>query len=387
MRFVRALMAAALVSLTLVPAAALAQGLEMTTDFPSVVADPGATVRFPVTVTTDAPERVNLSVTSQPDGWDTSLRGAGSTIGAVFTSANPDVAGQISAEFTAEVVVPEDVAPGSNQVVIEGRTLTGQVVPLNLDIVTEAQSAGSVEMTSEFPDLEGSSSQTFRFSLTLANNTNTQQTFGLESDAPAGWTVDVRPSGEEQANTAVVDAGSETQINVTVEPPAQSPAGQNTIIVRAVSGAFTAEAPITVTITGSFSMTLDTSDGRQNARVSAGGSTTLTLVITNNGTAPLTDVALTSTPPADWTVEFAPEDVPEIAPQASTNVVATINAASTALAGDYVITIRANGESTNDSIEIRTTVETSPLGYVIGIAVLVAVAAGLFFVFQRYGRR
>jgi uncharacterized membrane protein len=57
------------------------------------------------------------------------------------------------------------------------------------------------------------------------------------------------------------------------------------------------------------------------------------------------------------------------------------------LAGDYVITIRASSDNANDSIDIRTTVETSPIGYLIGIAVLVAVAIGLFFVFQRYGRR
>ena len=96
MRLVRAFMAAALVVMVIAPTAVLAQGLTMTTAFPAVVADPGATVRFPITVTTDTPERVDLTVTSQPDGWDVSLRGAGSTVSAVSTAANPDVAGQIS---------------------------------------------------------------------------------------------------------------------------------------------------------------------------------------------------------------------------------------------------------------------------------------------------
>jgi len=36
---------------------------------------------------------------------------------------------------------------------------------------------------------------------------------------------------------------------------------------------------------------------------------------------------------------------------------------------------------------LSSTVETSPIGYIIGIAILVLVAVGLFFVFQRYGRR
>ena len=96
---------------------------------------------------------------------------------------------------------------------------------------------------------------------TLTNGTNTQLTFGLENTAPPGWTVDARPSGESQAATAVVDAGSDATINVTVEPPAAAAAGTYDILVRAVSGEIVAEAPLQVEITGSFSMSLDTSDG------------------------------------------------------------------------------------------------------------------------------
>ncbi len=387
MRLVRAFVAAAVIGLAVAPAVVLAQGLEMTTDFPSVVADPGATVRFPISVTTDTPERVDLTVTGLPDGWETSLRGAGSTIAAVFTSSNPEVAGEISAEFTAEVTLPDTVGAGSNQVVIEGRSATG-ATRLALDIVTEEQQPGAVSLEADFPNLQGSTSASFRFTLTLINQTNSQLTFGLESDAPAGWAVDARPTGEAQASTAIVDAGAEAQVQVTVEPPSDAPAGENAITVRAVSGSFVAEAPLSVEITGSFAMSLDTSDGRLSARVPVGTPTVLNLLIENNGTAPITGLTLSSTPPQGWTVTFSPETIDEIPPGgAPATATATITSASDALAGDYVITIRANSDDASDSIEIRTTVETSPLGYLIGIAVLVAVAIGLFVVFQRYGRR
>lgn len=387
MRMVRAFLAAAVVVMAISPAAVLAATLEMTTAFPSVVADPGATVLFPTKVITDTPERVDLRVVSQPDGWVTTLRGAGSTIAAVTTTPNPDVPAEISAEFTAEVKVPDAVTPGPGQVVIEGRSAAGITTQLTLDVVTEAQEPGSVALEAEFPNLRGSTSSTFRFNLTLRNDTNSQLTFGLETDAPVGWSVDAQPSGEAQASTAIVDAGSDTTITVTADPPADAPAGQNAITVRAISGSNVAETALSVEITGQFAMALDTVDGRQNARVAAGTPTVLNLVIQNTGTAPLTNVTVSATPPGQWTVTFAPEVIAEIAPQASANVVATITAAGDALAGDYILNLRANSDDASDAIEVRTTVETSPTGYLIGIAILVAVAIGLFVVFQRYGRR
>ena len=387
MRLVRAFVAAALVVMAIAPTAVLAQGLTMTTAFPAVVADPGATVRFATTVTTDTPERVDLTVTSQPEGWDVSLRGGGSTVSAVTTAANPDVAGQISAEFTAEVTVPEDVAAGTSEVVIEGRSESGTTTQMTLNITTEELQPGSVAMTADFPSLRGSTTSTFRFNLTLTNSTNTQLTFGLESQAPAGWTVDARPSGEQQAATVVVDAGADAQVQVTVQAPAAAPADTYDIAVRAVSGAIVAETPLTVEITGSFSMTLDTTDGRLNARVSSGNPTVLNLVLENTGTAPINAVNLTATPPTGWTVTFDSDTIDQIPAGQQATAAANITPSADALAGDYIITFRASSDDANDSIDVRTTVETSPLGYIIGIGVLIAVAIGLFFVFQRYGRR
>ena len=135
--------------------------------------------------------------------------------------------GEISAEFTAEVTVPDDVAAGSNQVVIEGRDASGLTSRLTLDIVTEAQQPGSVTLESEFPSLSGSTDVDLHASTSRwPTSTNTQLTFGLETEAPAGWTVDAPPIWRVQAASAVVDAGSDATINVTVDPPAQAPAGR-----------------------------------------------------------------------------------------------------------------------------------------------------------------
>ena len=367
MRVLRAAAAALLLALTVAPAAALAQGpLELTTPYPAVVADPGATAKFPIFVITEVAERVDLTIVSQPEGWDVVLRGGGSTVSAIFTAPNPNVTGEISGSLEANVTLPDDAAPGSNQVVIEGRTASGITTRLTLDITVEEQEPGSVDFTADFPSLRGSTSSPFSFNLTLANHTNQQVTFSFETDAPDGWNVTALPSGESQAATATVDAGSIATVSVTADPPADAVADIYQIKVRAVGGPVPAEAELSVEIIGSYGLSLGTSDGLLNSRVTAGATSVLTLVVENTGTAPLTNVKLSATPPRNWTVTFDQETVPEIPAGTTGNtatVQATIQAPANAVAGDYQLTIRATSQeesSANDNVEIRATVDTSP---------------------------
>ena len=231
--------------------------------------------------------------------------------------------------------MPADAAGGSQQIVIDGKATDGSTTQLNLDLNVQTGQTGDVQMTTDFPSLSGPTSTTFKFSLNLANNTNQQITFGLESDAPSGWTVSANPATEADATTAVVDAGSSTQISVSAKSPSDAAAGAYTVNVTATGGPQPVQIPLTVNVTGTYDMTASTSDQRLNADLTAGGTTTLTLVVTNSGTADLTGVKFTSTPPRDWKVTFAPDAVDVPAGQTA-NVVATIQAsANSALAGDY----------------------------------------------------
>ena len=398
MRFLRAGFAAALILAGLAPAVAVAQTpLQLTTPFPAVVADPGGTARFTVTANTETPERVDLSVAGAPDGWTTTLRGGGSTISAVFTTVVPAASGQTAptsptAQFEIEVGIPADAAPGANKVTINAQSASGQTTSLELDITIQAVQAGAVTFTSAFPEQQGATSTSFRFEANLHNGTNDQISFNFQIDSPTGWTVTAQPSGSTNAVTAVVDAGSSSTIVVNATAPSDAAAATYPINVTAVGGPEPVQVQLSVVITGSYSMTLGTSDQRLNADVNAGGTTTITLVVTNTGTAPLTSVKMSSSPPSGWTVTFPElqnDTVDTIPANNQINVQAQIQAPANAVAGDYVVTLRTNSSDGNSSgsIDIRTTVATSPIGGLLGIAVLILVAVGLFLVFQRYGRR
>jgi uncharacterized membrane protein len=109
-------------------------------------------------------------------------------------------------------------------------------------------------------------------------------------------------------------------------------------------------------------------------------------VIQNDGNAPLQGVELSATPPTNWDVEFEPATVDVPAGQGA-QVIARITPAGNAVAGDYVVTMRAAGGGLNEDVEIRYAVETSGWWGLVGILVIAGAIAALVGVYRRYGRR
>jgi uncharacterized membrane protein len=120
-------------------------------------------------------------------------------------------------------------------------------------------------------------------------------------------------------------------------------------------------------------------------------------VITNTGTAPLTNVKLGSSAPTDWTVTFdAPNNtIPTINPgdQAAVTVTATITPSGEAVTGDYKVTLTATSDApqgasaASGDLALTFTVETSPIWLLAGIGLIVVIVVALFYVFRTYGRR
>jgi uncharacterized repeat protein (TIGR01451 family) len=354
--------------------------LTVTTVFPSITVDPGGQATFPLTVLTPQPERVDLSIGSQPDGFKSDIRGNGSIVGSVYTGAIP------TPELEVRVTVPEDAKPGDYQVVVAAKG-GSETASLPLDLVVADTSAGSVSMTTDFPALRGDSSKTFQFNLRLSNDTSQELTFALAGVAPDGWTVDVVPSGQQQAANAVVAAGAKQSISVTVTPAPLADAGQYPITVTADAGTKKAETPLMVEITGSYSMTLTAPDGRLNTTATAGNATTFAVVVTNTGTAPLDALTLSGTAPTGWKVEFQPDTLDSVPSGQQATANAIITPTGNAVAGDYVVTRSAKNDQVNQSMQVRTTVETSSVFGYVAIGLIVLVLIGLFLVFRRYGRR
>jgi uncharacterized membrane protein len=365
-------LAAAPVSLALNP-------VTLTTPYPAIEVAPGAKVSLTVWVETQDAGRVDLSLDGVSADWTVTLRGGGFLVNGVHSN------GDEATEVTLDVSVPETAAEGVQRITVQALS-DGSTASLPIDITVTPNAAGEVSLTTDFPELKGSTDASFSFTLTLRNDTPDDLTFGVAASGPPGWTLDAKVTSQAQAASAIVEAGSSTSIEVTAEAPQNAAANVYPITVEASSGDTSAQAELSVEITGSYDLSLTTPDGRLSANASAGSQTDLSLVLRNDGTAEVADVRLSASTPTGWTVTFEPETV-TVPAQDEVQVTARLTPSGNAIAGDYVATFNARSDLADAEAQMRVTIETSLLWGVVGIGLIGLVLAGLWWTFRRYGRR
>jgi uncharacterized membrane protein len=380
----------------LMPVAVMAEGgLTLTTPFPAVTVDPGATAKFDITFTTPTPERVDVTISGTPDGWTARMRGAGSTVSAVTTSATPVGTASAPASPTAvatlEVTLPETVAPNTYHVTVEGHGPSGLTGSLTVDLTVLASDIGSVTATAQQPLLQGKAGTNFTFDVALKNTTNQEISFVLDVEGPSGWTVTATPSGQAQAATAVVAAGATGHVTVAATSPTDAEAAQYPITLTASGGPQPVSVDLGVTITGSYSLTLNTQDSRLNASATVGQDTTLNLVVTNTGTAPLSAVNRHVIAAAGLDDYLRARRAHQPGAQRANNGCRDHSpvrqCGGRRLRHHFPRQQHRRSQTASDTVDIRTTVQTSPIWGFVGIGIIVLVVVGLFLVFRQYGRR
>ncbi len=376
---------AAALALALLPVAAApvsAASLQITTPYPAIAVQPGSTASFNLTVKTPVAERVALAIEGVPSGWAAILHGAGLEVRSVWVdpAASPP-------SLALDVSIPSDAPDGTTTITVRA-SAGGETASLPLQIVIAKQAGGTVELTTDFPNLKGSSTATFPFTVTLHNNTPNQLVFTFQATGPAGWTVTAQPSGQTQAASLTVTAGSTGSIDVTATPPSSVQAGNYPITLSVAGpGGQSAQTQLSVDITGSVNMSLTTPNQVLSTQATAGDTKDFIVLVQNNGTTDLKNVSLSADAPSGWHVTFDPATVASVAPNQSANVTAKIQPSGDAIAGDYDITIHGSTTDANQTMDVRVTVDTSPLWGVVGVVLIAGAIGGLYGVFRRFGRR
>ncbi|HEX7063494.1 MAG TPA: NEW3 domain-containing protein [Bacillales bacterium] len=358
-----------------------AGGIALYTPYTGISVTPGESIDYNVELINNSSsiKQVSFDVKGLPENWSYKLTTSGFQLNQL--AAKPGE----SQSFTLTVKVPLKVDKGEYSFTLAANG-DGASSQLPLTVTVSERGTFKTQLAVDQPNLQGHADSDFTYTATLKNRTAEKQRYALTANAPKGWDVVFQSDGK-NVTSVVVEPGSSKDIEVTMNPPQNVKAGTYKAQIKAASGSTSAKNVLEAVITGTYKIQLTTPTGRLSADITAGDQETIKLKIANNGSAPLRNIKLDATTPPEWEVKFEPQKIDKIAPGKSQTVQATITASDNAIAGDYVVKMSANADEASDSAEFRMSVKTSLLWGWIGVLVVLAVLAGIYYLFRTYGRR
>ncbi len=392
--------AARLAAIALVLAAALAltgragaaeapayKGIWISTPFPAFSAAGGETLTLDLTVHNSGlpPQRVGLSVANAPASWDTAFIGDGKRVSSVFVAPND----QASVKLRLEPAQGAKAAPGAAayhfEVIAKGAE-AGFNLPIDISVGNALPAR--LDLTSELPTLRGSPNSKFEFKVKVKNEGGSDATVRLDAATPPGFQAKFTEEyGSQELTSFPLKSGDEKTISAKIDPPQSVQAGSYPIEVHATTGKTEAAVKLTMEVTGQPKLTVSGTGDRLSTQAYAGETTPVDVVLTNTGTAPARNIKLAASTPSGWAVNFAPAAINSLGPGANQTVKADFTPAAKAIAGDYMVTVSANGEGVSSSSDFRTTVRTSTMWGIVGVLVIAAALIVLVLAVVRYGRR
>ena len=387
-------MAALALALTLLASCAMAESLdtapaaepyiELSTQYPALTVKAGDSLTFDLDLDnySGVSQDITLSVAEIPEGWEGTFSAGSNQVSVVHVKNQAT-----NSEVSFAVDVPLETADGEYiiRLAARGEDFADE---MEIALTVSAEEIGESSFTVEYPSQEGDATTDFTFSATLINNTLSTQNYSFTSNAPSGWQVSFQPSGESTSVAALdVEARTTQAMDISVTPPENVEAGTYEIPVTATSVNESMPITLSVTITGSYGLTLSTPSGRLSLDAYANQESAVQLSLTNTGNSDLTNVNLTSSAPTGWTVRFANETIDIIEAGATVETTMYITPGEDAMSGDYATTITARNSDANDSVDFRITVKTETIWGLTGIGVIVLLAVVIGIVMRKYGRR
>lgn len=386
-RFLAMIAVLAMVLLATLPAAPVlaqdgqGQELVMFTTYPSQVVELGQTMTFKLTLRSDTTaQTVQLEMKKQPPGWKGTFRGGGHIVKAVYVEPEKD------AKVDLKLEPPADVSAGTYQFVVLAKGATEQV-ELPLELTMEEKLPPRLSLTTDLPTLKGSPTTTFRYNVTLKNEGDEDLDVSLTADTSSAFLITFKLTGKE-VTSIPVSANETKRLTVEAKPLGEIAAGSYEINIHAQGGETEASLTLTAAVAGREELKVTAPNGRLSGEAYAGKDSPLKVIVRNDGTASAYKVELSANEPSGWKVDFNPQTINEIPAGQQVEVTANIHPGEKAIAGDYMVTIRAKpADGISKSADFRITVRTSTLWGVIGIALIAVAVAVVGAAVFRFGRR
>jgi uncharacterized membrane protein len=334
-------------------------------------------------------ETVLVEVTEKPKDWNVEVKRYGTLVSGVFVASREDQTLTLTGKPADKEI--KKLPPGTYRFAIKARTADGaltQSSAITVNVVSAERAAERVSIDTSYPTLRGPSGDKFQFSLDVRNDTGQDAVFNFRATAPPGWETSFKPAYEsKQISSLQINANANKTVEMEVTPPYNAQAGDFDFKVEAQSPKAKAEKDLKVVLTGTYGLKVGTPSGLLSLVTERGQKASVTLLVQNKGSAPQREVKFNAFKPENWKVEFKPEKLENLEPNAIKQTEITITPADQALVGDYSLTVQTEGEKANQDVEFRVTIKAASAWGWIGVAIIVAVIVGLAAAFRVLGRR
>lgn len=329
------------------------------------------------------PQMVRFGVENLPEGWTATFRGGGRVIQAAYVDPQEDV----TVDLTVQPA--EDTQSGAYQFTIIAFDQQSErtVARLPIELTMKEKLPPSLNLEADLPTLRGTPDTTFRYNVTLKNEGDQDVEINLVADAPEGFQVAFKLSGQDVTSVPIGPNESKS-LSVEATTFGELAAGSYPIDILARGGDLEATTRLTAEVAGQPELAVTAPDGRLSGEAYADRTTPVKLIVRNTGSAPVRNITLGPSAPSGWEVTFEPEQIAEIPSDGQVEVTANIQPADQAVAGDYMVTINATPQDgPAKSAEFRITVLTSTLWGLVGVAFIAVAVAVVGLAVLRFGRR
>ena len=359
------------------------KGLWLTTDYPALQVRAGDDTTLPLTIYNYGlpPQRTALSITDKPQDWKTTIEGAGKPVSAAFVSHDG------SASLSLKIDAPATAKPGHYTLALHAQGDDGKSdLPISIDLAPPLKA--KLTATPKLPVLEGTPKTAFDFSVTVKNESASSMLANLSAKTPDGFVATFKEGyGSQELTTIPLKAGESKDLSVSIKPPESAAAGKYPALVEIKGGAADATTKLTMDVAGQPALSFTGKDDRVSGNAYAGKQATFPMLVRNSGSADARDISLSATAPPGWKISFDPKKIADVPANGEAPVQAQVQPAAQAIAGDYVVAMRANGDGLSDMASYRVTVRTSTLWGVTGVGIIAAAMLVLVGSVARFGRR
>ena len=328
------------------------------------------------------PQVLQLGMAETAPGWKATILGGGQPVAAVAVSPDSEERLQVRLE------PPQGVGKGDYRFTLQAKNAQhDEKLPITLTIGEEVPA--KLKLTTSIPAQRGTSTTSFKYKVTINNDSGRDATVALSADAPRNFQVNFTEAyGSQQVTSIPIEAGKTKDVEAALTIPRDTPANEYKLTLRAKTEQASAELPVSMTIVGQPRLAISGEGGRLSGEAYSGQSSQITIMLRNDGTEAARDIELSATTPEGWKSEFDPKQVPQLPAGGTQSVKVLLTPSEKAIAGDYQATVRASGAGgLSESANFRITVLTSTLWGAVAIGIIAIALLVVVFAVARFGRR